>query len=418
MALMIPMRVCILAHKFYESAPRVMNFANALARRGHCVEVIALRHKGQPTLERVESVSVFRIHERILYAEGPLHYVCEFLRFFVKSAALMTKRHFVAHYDLVHVFGTPDVLVFAAAVPKLTGSVLLYDCYDLTPEFFTAKYAFQADSFAVKTLRLLERMALWFCDHVVAANELWRRRLVSRSIDPTRCSTISYYPDPQIFFPRPRRRNNGKIIMAYAGSLNHFQGVDIALRSFSKIADEYPNAEFHVYGDGPELHVLQRLAANLSLSGKITFYNLKPAVEIATLVAQADVVVVPKRDDTTFSNEAQSTKILEAMMLGVPVIAPRTAIESYLYRETDVKYFQPKDEVNLAGAMRLLLDSPALRANFANAGLVYAAENNWNAKQHLFHDLVNRLTAGHLRVPKSDPVVAKGKQTLPCDDSG
>jgi glycosyltransferase involved in cell wall biosynthesis len=402
------MKVCVFVHKFYESAPRVMNFASTLARRGDCVEVIALRRKGQPLLERVEKVSIFRIHERPQYPTGALRYLYQLLQFLVKGAALMTKRHLAARYDVIHVFGPPDLLVFAAAVPKLTGSVLLCDCYDLTPEFFAAKFAFQTDSIFVKILLWFERMAFRFCDHVVAANELWRRRLVRRSVDPTRCSTISYYPDPRLFFRRPRTRDDGKLVMAYAGTLNFFQGVDIALRSFSRVADEISNAEFHIYGDGPELPVLERIALDLSLAERVIFHGLRPAAEIAAIVAQADLVVVPKRDSTTFSDEAQSTKILEAMLLGVPVIAPRTAIESYLYSETDVKYFRPEDEENLAEAMRLLLGSATLRTKFADSGLLYASENNWNVKQHLFLELIGRLT-GHLSVQTPNTIVAGEK---------
>ena len=76
-----------------------------------------------------------------------------------------------------------------------------------------------------------------------------------------------------------------------------------------------PEAEFHIYGDGNMKPERQALARELGLKEKILFFESLPARQIAQVVANADLGIVPKRADS-FGNEAYSTKIMEFMSLG------------------------------------------------------------------------------------------------------
>ena len=80
------MRVCMVAYTFYESDPRVRQYANALIERGDTVDVIALRPIGAPKYETFEGVNLFRIQEREVNERGPLQYASRIIRFLLHAS--------------------------------------------------------------------------------------------------------------------------------------------------------------------------------------------------------------------------------------------------------------------------------------------------------------------------------------------
>ena len=108
-------------------------------------------------------------------------------------------------------------------------------------------------------------------------------------------------------------------------------------------------------------------------------------------MANADLGVVPKRANS-FGNEAYSTKIMEFMSQGVPVVASRTKIDAYYFDEKDVLFFPSGDVPALAKAMLEVIENKALRAQLVARGLEYAQRNSWEHKKHEYLNLVDSLT--------------------------
>src|SRR5260370_15750896 len=100
-----------------------------------------------------------------------------------------------------------------------------------------------------------------------------------------------------------RNRSNGKLLITYPGSLNWHQGVDVAITAFSKIKDKMPDAEFHIYGEGPAKESLIRLADSLGLQNRVIFHGLPPTGEIVQFMANTYLPLEPKRSGSPFGNE-------------------------------------------------------------------------------------------------------------------
>jgi glycosyltransferase involved in cell wall biosynthesis len=107
----------------------------------------------------------------------------------------------------------------------------------------------------------------------------------------------------------------------------------------------------------------------------------------------ADLGIVPKRSNS-FGNEAFSTKTLEFMSLGVPLIVADTAIDKYYFNDSLVRFFRSGDEDDLAEAMLQLIQSPELRDKLARNGLEFAAQNDWEYHKHKYLEIVDTLIAG------------------------
>ncbi|MEO5952822.1 MAG: glycosyltransferase, partial [Chloroflexia bacterium] len=54
-------RVCIVRHYYYPEDPRSRREAEALAAAGHEVDILTLRHRGEPAREVVNKVNVRRL---------------------------------------------------------------------------------------------------------------------------------------------------------------------------------------------------------------------------------------------------------------------------------------------------------------------------------------------------------------------
>jgi glycosyltransferase involved in cell wall biosynthesis len=384
------MRVCMVAYSFYEGDNRVRRYAETLARRGDRVDVVSLRQNGQPPQGIINGVHVFRIQRRVVNERTKFSYLGRLLLFFMRSMAFLSVQQMKDRYDLIHVHSVPDFEVFAALVPKLTGSKIILDIHDLVPEFYLSKFKSSERSLTFRMLTAVERISAGFSDHVIAANHIWEKRLQERSVKESKCTTILNFPDTGIFQARGRTRTDNRFVILYPGTLNYHQGIDIAIRALALIKDQAPEAEFHIYGSGEQLNALRALVEELGLEDRVFLKGTKPLHDIASIIENADLGVVPKRKNS-FGNEAFSTKILEFMSLGVPVIVPDTAIDSYYFNNSVVKFFQANDEKSLADAMLLMIKNPELRKKFTRDASEFVLKYNWDFNKAIYLNLVDSL---------------------------
>jgi glycosyltransferase involved in cell wall biosynthesis len=234
-----------------------------------------------------------------------------------------------------------------------------------------------------RLLTWMERLSAAFATHIIVANDLWCQRLAARSARPEKCSVVRNRPDLSIFRGSVGKRTKpaGKFLMTYPGSLNWHQGLDVAIAAFAKVADQMPDAEFHIYGEGAAKPSLIALVKDLRLENRIVFHDMLPSRDVAEVMAMTDLAIEPKRSTSAFGNEALSTKILEFMCLGVPVIASRTAIHQYYYDESIIQYYSNDDADELATQMLRLRNDPARRKAMAARARRYADANTWDTRK-------------------------------------
>ncbi|MGA1192862.1 MAG: glycosyltransferase [Kiritimatiellia bacterium] len=386
-------RVCMMAYAFYDTDNRIIRYAETLAKRGDQVDVLALRRPGQLATEWVRGVRVLRIQERTRNEERKRSYLLRILQFFVLSSWVLARKNMQARYDVIHVHSVPDFEVFAALLPKLMGSRVILDIHDLVPEFYLSKFGATRHGISYRVLLLIERLSCRFADHVIVANHIWHGWLVKRSIDAEHCSVVlNYVVVPPGKNGQARRLNHQPFLIVYPGGFQWHQGLDIAIRAFAIAHRQMPRAEFHLYGEGSEKPALQRLVHDLGLSECVKIRDAVPFHEVLGLLARADLGVVPKRADS-FGNEAYSTKILEYMSQGVPVLVSRTAIDTYYFDEQTVQFFRSGDVEEMAAAMVELSRDPVRRAQLIDRGYAYVAANNWEVKQQEYLGLIERLAS-------------------------
>jgi glycosyltransferase involved in cell wall biosynthesis len=388
------MRVCMLAYAFYESDMRILRYAKSLVERGDTVDVIALRRDSAARFEVLDGVNVYRIQSRERNERGLLDYLVRLVRFMFLSAFIVTRKYVSKPYDIIHVHSVPDFLVFAALIPKLLGAKIILDIHDILPEFFASKFGTSRTSVKFKLLLLAENFSVYLSDHVIIANDLWHERVATRTNSTERCTTVINYPDPELFERRSRTGPaSDKFRVTYPGTLNTHQGLDIALHAMAELKENNPEIELHIYGEGPAKASLMELSSDLELSNVVHFHEFLPCDKIADVMALSDLAVVPKRASSSFGNEAMSTKIMEFMSLGVPVIVSRTKVDTYYHNDSRVMFFDSEDPHDLARAILLLRHDAQLRAQLEENASAYVTLNNWHEKKKVYLKLVDDLAS-------------------------
>jgi glycosyltransferase involved in cell wall biosynthesis len=385
-------RICMVTYSFYESDNRVTRYAEALAARGDYVQVFALRRStDSPVEEYINGVHVLRLQDRFGKTEkSTLSYVWPLLRFLSSASLKVTRHHIRQPYDLVHVHNMPDFLVFAAWYPKLTGVKIILDIHDIVPEFYESKFGSRKSRNATSILRFIERRSAHFANHVIVSNHLWLDKFSTRTGTQSKCTVFINNVDTRTFQPKRRIRNDDKTIILFPGGLQWHQGLDIALRAFKRVHAELPKTEFHIYGDGNVKESLVTLTSELGLDECVRFFKPVRINEISRVMAEADLGVVPKRADS-FGNEAYSTKIMEFMSLGVPVVASRTKIDQYYFSDSVLRFFESGNADALVEAMLDVLKDAELRARMIARASEYAAQNSWDSRKAEYLNLVDSL---------------------------
>jgi glycosyltransferase involved in cell wall biosynthesis len=391
-----PLRVCHVAYTFYETDNRVRRYAEVLARRGDDVDVIALRRPGQGKSDCTGGVRIYRIQPRRKTEGSQFIHLIKILFFLLRATLFVTVRQLKTRYDVIHVHNVPDFLVFSALVPKLMGSRIILDIHDILPELYGAKFGAAPNSKVFRGLLLVESASCRFADHVIVANDIWRDRLVQRAVRANKCTTILNYPDLRIFKPvaRDPGGRDGKFLIVYPGTLSRHQGLDVAIKAFARVKARIPDAEFQIYGEGPARRELERLVQDYGLTRSVRIHDPLPLEQIARVIASADVGVEPKQAKG-FGNEALSTKILEFLACGVPIVASRTEVHARYFDETIVRFFTPGDESELAERLLELSAADLDAAAYVETATAFATGYSWQAHVSEYECLLTVLTGIH-----------------------
>ena len=111
--------------------------------------------------------------------------------------------------------------------------------------------------------------------------------------------------------PRPDWQTAPQAV--FVGRLAREKGLDLLIDAWPEVRARYPGARLTLIGDGPERTALAARIARLGLTAAV---DLPGAVaDPAVLLRAADLFVLPSRE------EGMSVALLEAMALGIPVVA-------------------------------------------------------------------------------------------------
>jgi 1,2-diacylglycerol 3-beta-glucosyltransferase len=426
-------RICIVRHYYYPEDPRGRREAEALVDAGHHVDVLALRHAGEPVSEVINGVHVRRLPVKH-YRGSVFHYAYEYGAFFFLAFLVLTARFVRRRYDVVQVNSLPDFLVFAAVACKLFGARLVLDMHECTPELFCTKYRVSHRHLVVRILAWVEQRSLAFADQVITCTPQQRDIFASRGTPLEKIAVVLNAANSAIFRPRTPEpvlwQRGERFELVAHGLVVQRYGLDTMVRAVALLACEIPGIVLHVYGKGDYLPEMEALARQLGVADRVIAHGFVPEEELLDGIARAHVgVVAAKRD--SFRNLTHTQKMYEYVAMRKPVVIAETSAVRTHFDDSCFQFFASDDPADLARALRELYLNPVRALEMVeSAGRRYRGYA-WEAQRHVYcaavlggakkdvrRRIASRERAAHINPTDLPAVVVEATSMQPAMDLG
>lgn len=307
---------------------------------------------------------------------------------------------------IVHAHSPVLVGLPALLAARKHGLPFVYEVRDLWENASVDRGKFRYNSPLYRLARGLETYVLRRADAVVAICDALRWDVTTRVSDPRKVFVVGNGVDTAIFDPaavkapndlRKRWRVEGKRVIAYVGTFQPYEGLDLLIRAMPEILGRVSNAHLLIVGGsaGENTSVeqaLQARVASLSLESHVTFTGRVPHAMAKSAYAMADVVACPRLLTRTTSLTTP-LKPLEAMALGRALVISDVPGMRELVRDGETGATFPAGDVNgLAAVCVRLLEDPALRRALGERAHAWVDEHRkWPTLVARYQDIYTRL---------------------------
>jgi len=156
------------------------------------------------------------------------------------------------------------------------------------------------------------------------------------------------------------KREDDKIIIGTIANFYRNKGLEFLVQAAAKLNEKLPNLEFWVAGDGGERQSIETIIEKYQLDN---FKLLGFQERQYDFLRQLDIFVLPSL------KEGLPYVILEALLLGLPVVASRVGGIPEIITDGENGFLvEPKNVQMLAEKIEILLKNGQLRAKFAQRG--------------------------------------------------
>ncbi len=375
--------VVMLLSNPYRPDPRVRREALALLAEGYTISLLAWdREGGSPTREIREGIAVRRIGPRCGYDN-----LVELMVKLPWAWLGMLRRLLGTPFHAVHCHDL-DTLPVGLFLARLKGRPCIFDAHEL----YSAMVSGSAPPRIVRGLQWLERKLVPRTDLLLTANETFGR--LYREMGAPRVVVVMNtplhedlaHPDPARI--RERLGLENEAICLYVGMLERSRNLDNLMEAFASMAEGDP--VLVLGGSGTLVDTVQARAA---AAERIVFVGWIDAQEKASYLTAADIILL--LDDPTYpiNNLAVSTRLLEAVALGVPVVASEGTASAEVVQKEGVGISVAYDDVpGIRAAIHGLLSDERRRVVMVRNALRAAQERyNWDVMRERLLEAYDRL---------------------------
>lgn len=257
---------------------------------------------------------------------------------------------------------------------------LVYDMHSSLPQQLT-NFKFTRSKALIGMFGWLERLCLRHAQAVITICPDLRDYALKMGISPERHVLIenSIFDDVGVAGGESDRHSstldNGPVeslirsggpVIAYAGTFEHYQGLELLLSAFALVQKERPSARLLMIGGArTQVEEKKRVAGRLGLEDACMFTGQVSKARARELTEQADVLVSPRIEGTN-----TPLKIYEQLASGKPLVATRIWSHTQVLTDDVCILVEPEPKAMALGILRAIDDGAQL-AHIAKAKSLY-----------------------------------------------
>lgn len=262
-----------------------------------------------------------------------------------------------------------------------------------------------------------------FADHVLTVHDPMRDLLVERGLPPHKVSVVLNTPDEKLFIKKEKghaknilNKKGKSFTLLFTGTIGERHGLDIAIQGLTILKDQIPNIRLAIVGEGDHLTSLRKLVQSLNLESRVEFRRSVPLEQIPGIILAADLGISPI-DQSSFSHLCLSTKVLEWLLMGLPVVASRTKTMVY-YLDRSIFFFEPGSVTSFAEQVRTCYANPQLtHEKVANAQAILR-KIGWHVQEQKYLAILNGLMGKSITPQEGNSFTLTKNDGLSADGSG
>ena len=230
-----------------------------------------------------------------------------------------------------------------------------------------------------KKRNILKKMLSCGVDQIVTVSEDLKNELITDTgIKPGKVISI---PNSVPLIDR-RNKEEGKrmlnalgvpdnnCLIGTVGRHSTVKNYQFLIQSIPQVLKELPDAQFVFIGDGPETHNLKKVVKQLNIDKSVWFLGSLDNTKTKQMLQGFDVFVLPS------FYEAISLSILEAMSMGIPVVATDVGGNPEVVQDGKTGYLVPLDDIkSLSNSLINLIKSPKKAVNMGDNGRKVVKQN-------------------------------------------
>jgi len=211
-------------------------------------------------------------------------------------------------------------------------------------------------SFPRRMLNRLDVCKAWlafrWADVVVSPSNFLKNAIEQYGLQ-ARFEIIPHAVDTELFFPNLGTRITTFVPkrILFVGQLEPTRGLADLLRALSLLSRKRNDWHLDVVGNGSSRSKYEELAAELQLGDKVAFLGLKTKREVAELMRQSDLFVLPSLAETF------SVPAAEALACGLPVLSTRCGAPEEFIVDDVGKLVAPRDPDAMFTGLDWMLDN-------------------------------------------------------------
>jgi glycosyltransferase involved in cell wall biosynthesis len=394
-----PKRVCMIANTHYKFDGRVRLEAESLVKWGYEVVFLVPKAQAAPRTYTLEGVTVKELNVAKYNEKNKLRYLLSYITFLALAFVACTRLFFKSNVRVIHVHNMPDVLVFAALIPRLFGCKLVLDLHDTVSETYEAKFG-KVSRLVLGMLRLEERICCAFAHRVICVNHVQRDAVIQRGVPGEKIATVITMPKFTSQTPSREAPKQDQVFrMVNHGTMSKRLGNDLIIEAVAKLVQEIPGFELHIIGGGDNLDQLLPLSKSLGVENYVHFHERVPWDKLGEKLSIMDVGIVANRVNVA-TDLMLPSKLIDYVVLGIPAIVPRLRAIEYYFSPEMVTYFEPENVDSMVAATVSLYRDRARRERQPIKATKFLDENRWDDREKGLRGLYDQLFKGTTPEPR------------------